>query len=104
VSDFHCSGIPSDDNPSGTNSHWFCNEEYDKLDNQVATELDPAKRLDYSHQATKLFYEANFWNAIRPRPEWYAVRSDVLDPESMKNMGTLSANYFNHIEDWKLVG
>jgi peptide/nickel transport system substrate-binding protein len=104
VSDFHCSGIPSETNPSGTNSHWFCNPDYDKLDNQVATELDPAKRLDYSHQATKLFYEANFWNAIRPRPEWYAVRSDVLDPDSMKNMGTLSNNYFNHIEDWALVG
>ena len=104
IQDFHCAGIPSAENPSGTNSHWFCNPDYDKLDNQVASELDPAKRLELVQKATELFDAANFWNAILPRPTWYALRSDVLDPESMKDMGTLSVNYFNHIEDWKLVG
>jgi peptide/nickel transport system substrate-binding protein len=100
---FHCSGIPSEANPSGQNNTWFCNEEYDKLDNQVATELDPAKRLELSYKATELFDSGNFWNMLFPRPEWYAVRTDVLDPASMQDMGTLASNYFNHIEDWTLA-
>jgi|GEM_PF-709446 len=104
VANFHCSGIPSAENPSGANNTWFCNEEYDQLDTQIASELDPAKRLELVYRATELMYAHATRHALFPRPTWYAVRTDRLDPESMKQMGTLASNYFNKVEDWVTVG
>jgi peptide/nickel transport system substrate-binding protein len=97
---FQCSGIPSAENPEGRNNMWFCNPEYDKLDDLVGATIDPAKRLEYAQQATELMDANVTWGAIRPRDQWYAVRTDRFDIESFKEMGTLSGNYFNHVEDW----
>jgi peptide/nickel transport system substrate-binding protein len=104
VDNFHCAGIPSAENPEGRNSTWFCNPEYDRLDTLVATTIDPDKRLEYRFQAEPLFYAAAVWHSIRPRNQWYAVRSDRWNVDSMKDMGTLSNNYFNRAEYWEPVG
>ncbi|MBC8171893.1 MAG: hypothetical protein H7X77_09475 [Anaerolineae bacterium] len=101
VDNFHCSGIPSQENPEGRNGTWFCNEEHDALDNQVAVTLDPAERLELGYKRDPLFYAAAVWHSIRPRPTAYAVRTDRFDIASIEpNIGTLSGNYFQLVENW----
>jgi peptide/nickel transport system substrate-binding protein len=98
---FQCRGIPSVENPEGRNNTWFCNEEYDRLDNLVASTNDPELRLQYRYEAEVYFYNAAVWAGIRPRLTAYAVRTDVLNVDSMLRVGTLSGNYFQNITDWQ---
>jgi ABC-type transport system substrate-binding protein len=99
---FHCRGIPSQENPEGRNGTWFCDEEHDRLDNLVAITLDPNERLELGYGRDPLFYAAAVWHSIRPRPTSYAVRSDRVDFASAEgNVGTLSGNYFQSIETWQ---
>jgi peptide/nickel transport system substrate-binding protein len=100
---FQCSGIPSAENPEGRNNMWFCNPEYDRLDDQANATIDPEARLELTHQATELMAANVSWGGIRPRDQWYAVRTDRLDQASMEQMGTLSGNYFNRVEFWQPV-
>lgn len=101
---FRCSGIPSNENPEGRNGTWFCDAEYDRLDFLVSVTNDPTERLQYRYEAEPLFYNAAVWHSIRPRLQYYAVRSDRFNPESMFEMGTLSGNYFNQVEYWQVAG
>jgi ABC-type transport system substrate-binding protein len=100
--EFHCSGIPSQENPEGANSTWFCSEEYDELDNLVATTNDPEERLQLAYQRDPLHYEAAVWHSIRPRPTAWAVRTDRFDIATI-SVGTLTGNYFQTVEDWQPV-
>jgi peptide/nickel transport system substrate-binding protein len=97
---FSCAGIPSNENPEGRNGTWFCDAEYDRLEFLVNTTNDATERLGYRHQAEPLFYNAAVWHSIRPRLQYYAVRSDRFNVDSMREMGTLSNNYFNRVEFW----
>jgi peptide/nickel transport system substrate-binding protein len=97
---FQCQGVPSAENPEGRNNTWFCNPEYDRLEDLVGATIDAEQRLQYVHQATELMNEYAAWHGLRPRDQWYAVRTDRFDIESMKNMGTLSNNYFQNVEHW----
>lgn len=99
---FSCGGIASIENPEGRNSTWFCNEEHDKLDKQIAITNDPAARLELAYQRDLLFFDAAVWHSIRPRPVAWAVRTDRVNLESAApNVGTLSSNYFQSIEYWE---
>lgn len=98
---FQCSGLPSAENPNGNNNTFFCDEEYDRLDDLIAVTNDPTERLNLRYQAEALFYNASVWHSIRPRPTFYAVRSDRFNVDSMREVGVLSNNYFNHIEFWQ---
>jgi peptide/nickel transport system substrate-binding protein len=98
---FHCGGIPSTENPSGRNSTWFCNEEYDRLDTLVSITNDPTERAALHTQLEPLFYEAAIWHGLYIRRTFYAARTDRWDVDSMMLLGTLSSNYFNQIEFWQ---
>lgn len=98
---WHCSGIPSAENPSGVNSTFFCNEEFDRIDTQVGITVNPEERLQLQHQIETLLYDATAWNGLYFRQNWYAVRSDRWSADSMAQMGTLSGNYFNQVEHWQ---
>jgi peptide/nickel transport system substrate-binding protein len=100
---FHCDGIPSTENPAGRNSIWFCSEEYDRLDDLVAITNDPEERLALAYEREPYFFDAAVWHSIRPRPTWYAVRTDRWDIETFREMGTLTSNYFQNVEDWRPV-
>jgi ABC-type transport system substrate-binding protein len=100
---FQCSGIPSAENPEGRNNMWFCNPEYDRLDDLVATTIDAEERVQYAMQATELLDANVSWGGIRPRDQWYAVRTDRFNIDTMMQMGTLSGNYFNRVEYWEPV-
>lgn len=101
---FWCRGIPSQENPEGRNSTWFCNEEHDRLDNLTSITLDPDARMEAAYARGPLFQEAMVWGSLRPRPTAYAVRTDRFDISTMEsNVGTLSNNYFQSIELWQPV-
>ncbi|NWF69531.1 MAG: hypothetical protein HXY40_10635 [Chloroflexi bacterium] len=98
---FRCAGIPSNENPEGRNSTWFCDPEYDRLDFLVSVTNDPTERLQYRFAAEPIFYNAAVWSSIRPRLQYYAVRTDRFNVDSMRDMGTLSSNYFRRVEFWQ---
>jgi peptide/nickel transport system substrate-binding protein len=101
VDNFHCSGIPGPENPEGRNNTWFCDPEYDRLDDLVAQTNDPTERLEYHYQLEPLFYNAAVWHGIRPRLTAYAVRTDRWNIDTFMNVGTLSGNYFQDVESWQ---
>ncbi len=99
---FQCEGIPSQENPEGRNGTWFCNEEFDRLDDLVSTTIDPDERMEYAYGRDPLFFEAATWHSIRPRPTAWAIRTDRFDISSI-SVGTLSGNYFQSVENWQPV-
>lgn len=101
ISTFRCSDIPSDANPNGINGTWFCDSEYDRLDVLVDITNDPFQRLAYHYELEPIFYNAAVWHAVRPRPTWFAVRDDRFNVDSMRDMGTLQANWFHNVEYWE---
>lgn len=100
---FGCEGIPSAENPNGNNGWGSCDPEFDRLDLLVSETVDPVQRLAYAQEAQQHFFDMGFWNGLYLRPTWYAARTDVLDTSTMKDLGTLSSNYFNKIEFWQLA-
>ena len=100
---FGCDGVPSAENPNGNNGWGSCDPEFDRIDLEVLTTVDPEKRLELAHEAQRRFFDMGFWHGLYLRPTWYAVRADVLDTSTMKDLGTLSANYFNKIEYWEMA-
>jgi peptide/nickel transport system substrate-binding protein len=102
---FTCSGIASPDNPNGGNYMGWCDEEYDELNTLVGSTVDPEERAGYYHDAVRRFTEAYFWHGLYVRDTWYAVNGERFDPASIEpNLGTLSSNYFNHVELFQPAG
>jgi peptide/nickel transport system substrate-binding protein len=98
---FTCAGVPTPENPSGGNFSAFCNPEFDALVPQIAAETDPAKRLELKHQAVSLMNDAFFWAGLYQRVTWYAARTDRINTETAKEIGTLASNWFQTIEKWQ---
>jgi peptide/nickel transport system substrate-binding protein len=101
---FGCGGIPTAENPNGNNGWGSCSPEFDALDLQVLSTVDPVERLALAHEAQREFFDLGVWHGLYLRPTWYAFRSDVLDTGTVRDLGTLSANYFNKIEFWAPAG
>jgi peptide/nickel transport system substrate-binding protein len=102
---FGCDGVPSAEDPNGNNGWAFCSEEFDRLDIEVGQTVDVDARLDLAHQAQVEFYNGQFWHGLYLRPTWYAFNTTrIQDTEEVRNMGTLSSNYFNRIEVWQPAG
>lgn len=97
---FGCDGIPTPENPNGNNGWGSCSPEFDALDLEVGTTVDPEARLAIAGEAIKAFVNEQFWHGLYLRPTWYAINTTVVDPATAKDVGTLSSNYFNKIEYW----
>ena len=99
---FGCGGIPSVDNPAGSNGWGSCDPEFDALDLQILSTVDPAERLNLAHEAQQHFFNMGFWHGLYLRPTWYAIDTSVVTvDDAVKGMGTLSSNWFQNIENWK---
>lgn len=98
---FGCDGIPSAENPNGNNGWGSCDPEFDALDLQVLSTVDPVERLALAQEAQRHFFDMQFWHGLYLRPTWYAARTDRLDTSTMQDLGTLASNYFNKIEYWQ---
>ncbi len=102
---YHCSGIPSAENPDGFNPWQFCDPRYDELDLQIAATLASPERDELIAEAVTRHYEGYFWHGLRLRATWFAVDSTVLDPASVEaNVGTLASDWMNQIEFWQPAG
>lgn len=100
---FGCRGIPTAENPSAGSNGWgSCDPEFDALDLQILSTVDPEERLALSHDAQHHFFNMGMWHGLYLRPTWYAVDgTTVAVDDSMKHLGTLASNWFNNIEHWK---
>ncbi len=96
---FGCDGIPTPEDPAGSNGWGFCDPEFDRLNGVVATETDPEARMEAAHEQFMRFYNGQFWQGLYLRPTWYAVQPG-WDMTAARGVGTLAANYFNNIEFW----
>lgn len=101
---FYCEGIPSPENTNGRNGYGFCDPEFERLDALVGSTVDEAERLEYAQGAIRQYFDAQFWHGLYLRPTWYAVNTGIIDVASIQNLGTLSSNFFNRIEDWQPAG
>jgi len=102
---FGCEGIPTPENPGGSNGWGSCDPAFDALDLEILKTVDPAERLAKSQEAQKLFFDMGVWHGLYLRPTWYAVDSTtVAVDDALKGMGTLSSNYFAKIEFWQPAG
>jgi peptide/nickel transport system substrate-binding protein len=63
---YDCDQIPSDENPTGSNWTYFCNEELDALLKQQRSTTDLATRIDLWHQITDIIYNNYVWAGV-----WY---------------------------------
>jgi peptide/nickel transport system substrate-binding protein len=96
-----CAGVPSADNPSGTNFSHYCDPAFDKLVDSIKSNLDPASRLDEKHQAVQLMTDAAVWNGLYQRVFWIAVAGDRFNADSFKGtFGDLASNWLQHPEMW----
>jgi peptide/nickel transport system substrate-binding protein len=96
---FGCAGIPTPEDPAGSNGWGFCDPRFDELNGMIATETDLTVRMEEAHEQYRLFRDAAFWHGLYLRPTWYAVQAG-WDMGPAREVGTLSANYFNNIEFW----
>lgn len=98
---YSCDQVASAENPSGGNNVGWCNEEFDRLEALVNSTVDPVERLEYHHEAERIFNDALFYIGLFVRRTNYALNTDRWDLESFQGGGTLSGNYFRHAEFWK---
>ena len=70
---WYCSEIPSDDNPSGSNSFYICDEELDALIALQATQLDPAERQKSISKINQIFHDKVYWIGAWQDPDVWAV-------------------------------
>jgi peptide/nickel transport system substrate-binding protein len=98
---FGCNGIPTPENPNGNNGWGSCSTVFDENDAAVGVTVDPVERLALAHDAIRGFVGEQFWHGLYLRQTWYAINTAVVDPATAKDVGTLSANYFNKIEFWE---
>ncbi len=102
---FGCDNIPSAEDPNGNNGWGVCSPEFDALDLEVGSTLDPAERLAKAQEAQEALFGQQFWHGLYLRPTWYAINTArVTVDDNVRNVGTLSGNYFNQIELWQPAG
>jgi peptide/nickel transport system substrate-binding protein len=102
---FGCDGVPTAEDPNGNNGWGSCDPEFDRLDLLVGATVDPDERLGYAQEAQRAFFNMGHWHGLYLRPTWYAINSAVVQiDENVKNVGTLSGNYFNRVEYWQPAG
>jgi peptide/nickel transport system substrate-binding protein len=95
--DFLCSEIPSDENPSGTNSSALCDEDLDALFQLQASQVDPATREQTFHQITRHIFDNVYWLGIWQDPDIWALSGRLT------NVNLSGATPFSKIAEWDIT-
>jgi peptide/nickel transport system substrate-binding protein len=98
---YTCARVPTAEVPDGGNYSAFCNERFDELVGLIRSNTDPESRMEQKHEAVRILTESVFWAGILPRLTHWAVAADRFDPDTMRDVGTLSSNYFQRVEFWQ---
>lgn len=96
-------GIPSAERPGGQNFAGVSNARIDELIPLIASNTDPVSRLEQKHESVQILTETVYWAGLLPRPTWFALRGDLFEAETFQGNGTLSGNWFNQVEHWRLA-
>jgi len=92
-----CDQIPTDENPTGENWFYICDEELDRLIKLQSTQVDPVERRDTISQINQLFYDKVYIIGMWQDPDVYAVGS------RLQNVKFSGVTMFFNIAEWDLV-
>ena len=92
-----CDQIPSDDNPSGENWFYICDEELDRLIQLQSTQVDAVKRQKTISQINQLFYDKVYIIGMWQDPDVYAVGPRLV------NVKFSGVTMFFNIGEWDLA-
>lgn len=92
-----CSQIPTDENPSGENWFYLCDEELDRLIQLQSTQVDITARQKTISQINQLFYDKVYIIGLWQDPDVYAVGSRLM------NVKFSGVTMFFNIAEWDLV-
>lgn len=96
-------GIPTPDNPGGSNYSGVSIPRVDELIDLIRVNTDPASRLEQKHESVKLLNDEVYWLGLLPRVTRYALNGKTFDASTFQGNGTLASNWFQRIEYWKPV-
>ena len=92
-----CSQIPSDENPSGENWFYLCDQELDRLIQLQSTQVDVNARQKTISQINQLFYDKAYIIGLWQDPDVYAVGPRLI------NAKFSGVTMFFNIGEWDLV-
>jgi len=92
-----CDQIPSDENPTGENWFYICDEELDALIKLQSTQVNAAERQKTLSKINQLFYDKVYIIGLWQDPDVYAVNPRLLN---VKFSGT---TMFFNIAEWDLA-
>lgn len=76
---WRCSEIPTDENPSGTNSQFICDKELDALFAKQAVTVDSQARIQLFWQIGKILNDKLYWVSMWDDPDWWAFSKKLKD-------------------------
>jgi peptide/nickel transport system substrate-binding protein len=91
-----CDQIPTDENPTGENWFYICDEELDGLIKLQSTQVDAVERQKTISKINQLFYDKVYIIGLWQDPDVYAVGS------RLKNVKFSGATMFFNIAEWDL--
>ena len=92
-----CSQIPTDENPTGENWFYICDEELDRLIQLQSTQVDAVERQKTISQINQLFYDKVYIIGMWQDPDVYAVGSRLV------NAKFSGVTMFFNIAEWDLA-
>ncbi|MBW7879831.1 MAG: peptide ABC transporter substrate-binding protein [Anaerolineae bacterium] len=93
-----CSEIPSDENPTGANDNYYCNEELDALFREQAATTDTAARVEMFHQIDQIMHDNVIWIGI-----WHDADVWIHNPRLL-NAEINAAFPFWNAHNWDIAG
>jgi peptide/nickel transport system substrate-binding protein len=92
-----CDQIPTDENPTGENWFYICDEELDSLIKLQSTQVDAAERQKTISKINQLFYDKVYIIGLWQDPDVYAVGPRLL------NVKFSGVTMFFNIAEWDLA-
>ena len=91
-----CSEIPTDANPSGTNSQFICDKDLDALFAKQSTTVDAAARTKIFYDIGKMLNDKVYWASVWYDPDWWATSKKLV------NLKLSGATPFWNVAEWDL--
>ncbi len=92
-----CSQIPTDENPTGENWFYLCDQELDRLIQLQSTQVDVNARQKTISQINQLFYDKVYFIGLWQDPDVYAVGPRLI------NAKFSGVTMFFNIGEWDLT-
>lgn len=96
TADWLCNNIPSDNEPSGSNWSYLCDQKLDDLFTLQITQVDFASRQKTFYEITKYIFDQAYWIGIWQDPDLWGVNSRLT------NVKISGATPFYNIMDWDI--